>query len=77
MTQYIVWCTVITLHAPSRFLFAAINHQFYLKEVKHHKRWLANVAYYLNIIENLALLGLTYLTSSGAYGNSFLYRSIY
>lgn len=74
MPQYIVWCLTITLHAPARFLFVAIYYQYYLKELRHHKHYLANLTCGLNIIENISLLGLTYLTSSGAYRKCYNFR---
>lgn len=68
MTQYVVWVTAITVHAGPRFLFISIYYRYYLKMIKHQKQYLAKVACSLNVIENISLLGLTYLSSSGSYG---------
>ncbi|XP_065215616.1 post-GPI attachment to proteins factor 2-like isoform X2 [Planococcus citri] len=67
MTQYIVWVTAVTLHSGPRFLFISIYYRYYLKMIKHQKQYIAKVACTLNVIENISLLGLTYLSSAGSY----------
>lgn len=66
--QYITWCITVTLHAPARFLFIIIYYRYNLKILKQQKRYLAKLLSFLNILENLSLLGLTYVSSSTIYG---------
>lgn len=71
LPQYIVWCTTITLHMPARFLFIFLYYRYNSKLPQRQIQYLAKVVAVLNIIENLSLLGLTYVTSSAVYGNTF------
>lgn len=66
--QRFVWQLAITLHAAPRFIVAAFYHKRYQNLIRSRWRWLAALATLLNVIENVALLGLTYFTSVDHYG---------
>lgn len=65
--QCFVWQLAITLHAGPRFITATFYHKRYQNLIRKGWRWLALIATVLNLIENLALLGLTYFTSVDHY----------
>lgn len=66
--QRFVWQLAITLHAVPRFIVATFYHKRYQSLIRQRWRWLAALATLLNVIENVALLGLTYFTSVDHYG---------
>ena len=61
-----IWIFCVTLHAPPRFLYAYMYLQ-YLKTIIH-KRYMfwVNLAFFLNVIENISLLGLSYISSKAS-----------
>ncbi|CAH1408203.1 unnamed protein product [Nezara viridula] len=66
-TQRFVWGTAIAIHALPRFMFAAIYRQYYRDVLTEKAQKLATTACILNVIENLALIGLTFITSAYNY----------
>lgn len=66
--QRFVWQLAITLHAVPRFILASFNHKRNQNLVRSRWRAVAFLATLLNVVENLALLGLTYFTSVDSYG---------
>lgn len=68
--QRFVWQVAITLHAGPRFIVAAFYHKRYQNLIRKNWRWLAGLGTLLNVVENVALLGLTYFTSVDRYGES-------
>lgn len=66
-TQRFVWGTAIAIHAIPRFMFAAIYRQYYRDVLNDKAQKLATTACILNVIENVALIGLTFITSAYNY----------
>lgn len=66
--QRFVWQLAITLHAVPRFILATFYHKRNQSLVRSRWRAVAFLATLLNVVENLALLGLTYFTSVDSYG---------
>lgn len=69
--QRFVWQTAILLHALPRFLIAHEYLRFNRSKIRRNRKGLAYLAYILNVIENIVLVGLTLWTSSDDYGLSF------
>lgn len=67
-TQRFVWGTAIAIHAIPRFIFAAIYRQYYRDVLNDKAQKLATLACVLNVIENIALIGLTFINSAYNYG---------
>lgn len=67
--QRFVWQTAILLQALPRFLVAQQYLRHYNSVIRRSRRALAYVAFLLNIIENIALVGLSLWTSTDQYGN--------
>lgn len=65
--QRFVWTMAITLHALPRFFIALFYHRRYQELIKNPWTALARLAFLLNVIENVCLLGLTYFTSVHNY----------
>ncbi|CAG7822698.1 unnamed protein product [Allacma fusca] len=61
-----VWIISVTLHAPPRFLYAYM-YQKYLTTViyKRYSVWVG-VAFFLNLVENIGLLGLSFISSKAS-----------
>ncbi|KAL1122161.1 hypothetical protein AAG570_003566 [Ranatra chinensis] len=66
-TQRFVWGTAIAIHAVPRFVFAALYRQYYREILNTKAQRLATLACVLNVMENLALIGLTFITSAYNY----------
>lgn len=66
-TQRFVWGTAIAMHAMPRFMFAGMYRQYYKDVLNNKAQKLATLACILNVIENLALIGLTFITSAYNY----------
>lgn len=66
-TQRLVWGAAIAMHAVPRFLFTTIYRRYYRDVLNTRAQRWANVAIALNIIENVALIGLTFIPSAYNY----------
>lgn len=70
--QRYIWRTCIGLHSAPRFMVAIAYYNFHmsLELAQHSKTYgiIAAVACFLHIIENAALLGLTYVASNENHG---------
>ncbi|BES94956.1 post-GPI attachment to proteins factor [Nesidiocoris tenuis] len=66
-TQRFVWGTAIAIHALPRFMFAGFHRQYYRDVLNPKAQKLALAACILNVIENIALIGLTFITSAYNY----------
>ncbi|KAJ1526783.1 hypothetical protein ONE63_008356 [Megalurothrips usitatus] len=62
-----VWRTAIGTHALPRLLVASKYYSFYKAVLYKWAHFLAAVACWLTVIENLALVGLTFVSSSDNY----------
>lgn len=62
-----VWQTAILLHAFPRFYIAYIYMHYHQNMLLSHESWMANLAFFFNVIENIALLVLSFWTSSRHY----------
>lgn len=67
--QRFVWQTAILLQALPRFLVAQQYLRHYNGVIRRNRRAVAYLAFILNILENIALVGLSLWTSSDDYGN--------
>lgn len=56
------------MHAVPRFLFTTIYRRYYRDVLNNRAQRWANVAIALNVIENVALIGLTFIPSAYNYG---------
>jgi post-GPI attachment to proteins factor 2 len=65
-----VWQIFIALHAPTRFLVAWMYIDYFWKVLRGDILWLARITCFLNIVENIALLGLTFFNSADNYRNA-------
>lgn len=65
--QSTIWKTAIYFHSPVRFFMILLRWKYYRRVIREDFDIIVNLAVFLNIIENLALLGLTYWTSSENY----------
>ncbi|XP_063222761.1 post-GPI attachment to proteins factor 2-like [Bacillus rossius redtenbacheri] len=65
--QKYVWKTAIAIHAGPRFLVARMYYKYYQKVLFEWIHFLAAIACWLNVLENMALIGLTFITSSENY----------
>ncbi|XP_059046248.1 post-GPI attachment to proteins factor 2 [Achroia grisella] len=65
--QSTIWKTAIYVHAPIRFLIIYLRWNYYRNVVRDNCISVVKLAVSLNIIENLALLGLTHWTSMANY----------
>lgn len=65
--QSTIWKTAIYVHAPLRFYMVVLRWKYYRRAIKENLDIIVNIAVFLNVIENLSLLGLTYWTSSANY----------
>lgn len=65
--QSTIWKTAIYAHAPIRFYLLYLRWNYYRSIVLDSCVIIVKLAVFLNIIENLALLGLTHWTSSKNY----------
>ncbi|XP_028176181.1 post-GPI attachment to proteins factor 2 [Ostrinia nubilalis] len=65
--QSTIWKTAIYIHAPVRFFIIYLRWEYYKSVIRENCIMIVKMAVFLNIIENLALLGLTHWTSSQNY----------
>lgn len=65
--QKTIWRSAIYISAPIRFLFVYLRGQYYRNVIRENCYFIVKLAVFFNIIENLALLGLTHWTSSDYY----------
>ncbi|XP_049867926.1 post-GPI attachment to proteins factor 2 [Pectinophora gossypiella] len=65
--QRTIWRTAINVHAPLRFFIVYLRGQYYKNVVRENCFIVAKLALFLNIMENIALIGLTHWTSSLHY----------
>lgn len=65
--QNTIWKVAIYAHAPFRFFIIFLRAQHYEKIIRDDCLPAVKLAIILNIIENVALLGLTHWTSSRYY----------
>ncbi|KAM7351004.1 post-GPI attachment to proteins factor 2-like [Cochliomyia hominivorax] len=73
--QKTIWRLAIILHLPIRLAVAHIYAKYYRDHIRKNRRWFANCAVILNVVENFALLSLSLWTSSDDYEmhrNSFV-----
>lgn len=65
--QSTIWKTAIYFHAPVRFYMLFMRWKYYRRVIREDCDLIVNIVVFSNVIENLALLGLTYWTSSENY----------
>ncbi|KAI8422190.1 hypothetical protein MSG28_006097 [Choristoneura fumiferana] len=65
--QNTIWKTAIYTHAPMRFFIIYLRWEYYRNVISEYLDIVIRLAVFLNIIENLALIGLTHWTSSVYY----------
>ncbi|XP_047119126.1 post-GPI attachment to proteins factor 2-like [Schistocerca piceifrons] len=65
--QRYVWRTAIAVHALPRLLVAKMYHRYYQSVLYPGIHFLAAIACWLNVMENLALIGLTFISSAENY----------
>lgn len=70
-TQRFVWGTAIAVHAGPRFLFTSMYRQYYKDTLTNQAQRLASIACVLNVVENVALIGLTFIPSAYNYGEFY------
>lgn len=66
-----IWQGAIAIQAAPRFYIAHeyLNHHYSV--LYPQDLWIARTAFFLNVMENIALILLTFFTSSKHYGKSF------
>lgn len=69
--QSTIWKTAIYLHFPLRFFLLCLRWSYYRKIVQEELDFIVNLTVFINMIENLTLLGLTYWSSSDNYCKYF------
>lgn len=74
--QRFVWQTAILLHTLPRFLIAHEYLRFNRSRIRKSRKGLAYLAYILNVVENIVLVGLSFWTSSENYGLCFIDTTI-
>lgn len=65
--QRTIWRTAIYSHAPLRFFIIYLRWDYYREIISHSCIFIVKLAVFLNIIENLSLIGLTHWTSTLSY----------
>lgn len=65
--QSTLWRTAIYCHAPVRFYIVYLRYKYYTSIIQSSWVTIVNLAVFLNVIENLTLIGLTHWTSSENY----------
>lgn len=66
--QAFVWQTAIVIHFLPRLTVTWMYFNFYQKNIRRNRQNLANLAIFLNLIENICLLGLSLYNSTTYYG---------
>lgn len=67
-----IWQGAIALHAVPRFYIAYEYLQHHNSVLYPQNQWIGHVAFFLSIIENIALIILSFFTSSKFYGKLVL-----
>ncbi|XP_072938687.1 post-GPI attachment to proteins factor 2-like [Epargyreus clarus] len=65
--QRTLWRIALYVHAPLRFFIIYLRWEYYRNVIRQNCIFIVKVAVFLNVIENLALLGVTHWTSSLNY----------
>ncbi|XP_050346881.1 post-GPI attachment to proteins factor 2-like [Nymphalis io] len=65
--QRTIWRIAIYGHAPLRFFIIYLRWDYYRKIISQNCIFVVKLAVFLNIIENMSLIGLTHWTSSEYY----------
>ncbi|CAB3223410.1 unnamed protein product [Arctia plantaginis] len=65
--QSTLWKTAIYCHAPVRFYIVYLRYKYFTSIIQNGCLIIVNLAVFLNVIENLTLIGLTHWTSSQNY----------
>ncbi|XP_067009853.1 post-GPI attachment to proteins factor 2 [Anabrus simplex] len=65
--QRYVWRIAIAIHAGPRLLVARIYYRYYEGVLYKWIHFMAKIACWLNVVENLALIGLTFISSAENY----------
>ncbi|CAH2247027.1 post-GPI attachment to proteins factor 2 [Pararge aegeria] len=65
--QRSIWRVAIYSHAPFRFLIVFLRWKYYSSVISQNCAFIVKLAVFLNILENLSLIGLTHWTSSKNY----------
>jgi len=63
-----VWRIAIAIHAGPRLLVARMYYRYYQGILYQWIHFLAAIACWLNVIENVALIGLTFISSAENHG---------
>jgi hypothetical protein len=66
--QAFIWQLAIILHAIPRFAISYMYFDYYSKVIRRRARTIASIACIINVVENVALIGLTLWTSLDSYG---------
>lgn len=66
-----VWQSAIALHAIPRFYLANTYLQHHYSVLYPHDLWMGQTACLLNVVENIALIVLSFFTSSKFYGKNY------
>lgn len=65
--QRTIWKSAIYIHAPLRLFIIYLRWDYYSNLISQNCIFVVKLAIFLNVIENISLLGLTYWTSSEYY----------
>lgn len=65
--QRSIWRIAIYTHAPLRFFIIYLRWKYYMNVISQSCAFVVRLAVFLNILENLSLIGLTHWTSSKNY----------
>lgn len=71
--QRFVWQFAILVHALPRFLITHQYYTYYNEIIRKNRRPIAYTACIFNVVENLALVGLSVWTSLEDYGKFFIF----
>lgn len=66
--QAFVWQTAIVLHFIPRLTVTWMYYNFYTQQIRRNRQHVANLAIFLNLVENVCLLGLSLYNSTDYYG---------
>lgn len=69
--QRFIWQTAILLQTFPRFLVAHQYLKYNRNRIRRNRRLIAYLAYIFNIVENIALVGLSLWNSSDNYGKEY------
>lgn len=68
--QNVVWQTAIVLHFIPRLTVTWMYYNHYTQNIRRNRQGVANLAIFLNLAENVCLLGLSLYNSTDYYGES-------